>query len=110
MSQLQQPKLNRLYQRLWEALHEGHEVIIKANCGRFHGQVVYLDYEFVEITSLTIYETEEGELTEDSCFRTVWLIKLSEIVAVAQSTQAWSREALEQLLDSVGGRQGDSEG
>ncbi|HEY9815966.1 MAG TPA: hypothetical protein V6D20_09260 [Candidatus Obscuribacterales bacterium] len=89
------PRQNRLYIRLQEAFRQGHEVRVRLPHGDFMGVPIYLDAEFVELLDLYIPTPDEGD---DCCERTVWLIKLAEIITISLSTEYWSKDRLEQLL------------
>lgn len=89
------PKQNRLYVRLQEAFRQGTEVRIRLPHGDFMGVPIYLDEEFVELLDLYVPTAEEEE---GCCERTIWLIKLSEVRTISLSTEYWSQERLEQLL------------
>ena len=89
---------NLVSRRLEEALQQGIEVYLQIKDARFSGVPVYLDEEFVEILYLHVPDHESEEETEAPYGRTVWLIKLSEIVAIAYSTEFWSKNRFEELL------------
>ncbi|MDJ0615219.1 MAG: hypothetical protein QNJ63_00505 [Calothrix sp. MO_192.B10] len=89
-------KSNILYQRIEEALQQGKEVSIQVSHGGFFGIPVYLDSKYVEIVNF--YIPDEDDKNEDYQ-RTVWLIKLSEIIAVAYPMEMWSKDRFEQLLN-----------
>ncbi|NJO44927.1 MAG: hypothetical protein HC835_04470 [Oscillatoriales cyanobacterium RM2_1_1] len=59
---------------------------------------VNLDEDFLELVNFYVPEGRSYK-RDHSCERTVWLIKLSEIMAVAYSIESWSKDQLEQLLD-----------
>jgi hypothetical protein len=87
---------NRIHQRLEEALQQGLEVRIKVADSGFIGVPIYLDDEFVELVYLYVKEDEDDQ-DEEPYARTVWLIRLAEIKAVA-ITQPWSRQRLNRLI------------
>lgn len=96
------PLSNILYQRLKETLEKGIAVQVEAPylMENFFGIPVYLDAEFVELVDLYVPEdVENDENKEDKCQRTVWLIELSEITAIAYSIELWPKELFEQLLN-----------
>lgn len=96
MGQKQIPNL--LHQRLVEALQNGNEIRIRTRETGFVGIPIHLDDEFVELVYLYV---SEPEIKDDSPYaRTVWLIKLSEITAIAYPMQSWSKKDLESLLYS----------
>lgn len=82
-----------LYKRLEAALQEGTEVRIRLASSSFFGVPVQLDRDFVEI--LNIYVDEEDA---SLCERSIWLIKLSEIVAFSYPVESWSKDRLEELM------------
>jgi len=93
----QKRKQNILYKRLDEALQQGIEVWVKVSSTAFFGIPVHLDGEFVELLSLYLPEdTDDPE--DDNYYRKVFLIKLSEIVALSYPSDLWSKERLEELL------------
>ncbi|MEL7036867.1 MAG: hypothetical protein AAFO04_14770 [Cyanobacteria bacterium J06592_8] len=97
-SQKVNSKPNLLYQRLEEALQHGNEVQVVSSCGRFFGIPSALDEEFLELVNL--YIPSDDENWEDEPYeRTVWLIKISEIVAVAYPIQSLSKDQLESLIN-----------
>lgn len=97
-SQKVNPKPNLLYKRLEEALQQGNEVQVVSSCGRFFGIPSALDEDFLELVNL--YIPSEEEAWEDEPYeRTVWLIKISEIVAVAYPIQSLSKAQLESLIN-----------
>jgi hypothetical protein len=89
-------KSNILYQRIEEALQQGTEVSIQLSRGGFFGIPIYLDKKYVELVNF--YIPDEDDEDEDYQ-RTVWLIKLSEIIAVAYPMEMWSKDRFEQLLN-----------
>ncbi len=90
---------NLLQQRLEAALSQGREIRVRVTDGYFSGVPTYLDAEFVELVNLYVPEAEEEEEFEPEPYeRTVWLIRLSKIVAIADASDAWSKEDLEKLL------------
>ena len=94
------PNHNRLYQRLQEAMQQGSEVQIRLDYGEFYGIPVYLDEEFVELLDVYVPAADHRstENREDSYERTLWLIRLSEVLTIAFAIEHWSNERLEQLL------------
>lgn len=83
-----------LHQRLEEALQHGSEVRIRlANC-HFYGVPIRLDSEFVEILNLFVDEGDANSM----CERSVWLIKISEIVAFSYPIESWTKDRLEALV------------
>ena len=89
-------KSNILYQRIEEALEQGTEVSIQVSQGGFFGIPVYLDSKYVELVNFYIPNNDDDDKDYQ---RTVWLIKLSEIIAVAYPMEMWSKERFEQLLN-----------
>ena len=89
---------NLLYQRLENALQQGSEVHVVSSCGKFVGIPISIDGEFLELVNLYI-PTENDEWEDEPYERIVWLIKLSEITAVASVVQSWSKSQFEQLLN-----------
>ena len=90
---------NLLYQRLEEALQQGSEVHVVSSSGKFFGIPISIDPDFLELVNL--YIPEEVEDWDDEPYeRTGWLIKLSEVVAVAYPVQSWSKDQFEELLTS----------
>jgi hypothetical protein len=88
-----------LYQRLEEAWQQGRELRVKVSHGSFFSGIpVHLDSEFVELLSLHVSE-EEDNLEEEAFYRTVWLIKLAEIVALSYPTELWSKERFNELIN-----------
>ncbi|MBD1913791.1 MULTISPECIES: hypothetical protein [unclassified Leptolyngbya] len=87
---------NLLYQRLSESLQNGNEIRIRTRETGFVGIPIHLDEEFVEVVYLHVSEADARD--ESPYARTVWLIKLSEITAVAYPMQSWSKKDLESLL------------
>jgi hypothetical protein len=89
-------KSNLLYQRLEDALQQGLELRLVTQGDRFCGVPISLDDEFIEILYLHVAEDEDAP-EEEPYARTVWVIRIAEILAVAYQ-QSWSREKLAQLL------------
>ncbi|MBW4465591.1 MAG: hypothetical protein KME07_09145 [Pegethrix bostrychoides GSE-TBD4-15B] len=87
---------NLLYQRLEDALQQGLELRLVTQGDRFCGVPIALDEEFIEILYLHVSEDEDSP-EEDPYARTVWVIRIAEILAVAYQ-QSWSRDKLAQLL------------
>ena len=90
--------LERLYQRLDDALQSGTEVNLKLTWGSLRGIPIYLDPTCVEIVFVHVYMDDDDEADEEVSWRTVWLVRLEEINAIAYLTESWSKERLEQLL------------
>ncbi|MGP1386840.1 MAG: hypothetical protein ACTS2F_25005 [Thainema sp.] len=101
-------KSNLLYQRLEEALQQGQEIWVRALGSGFSGIPIHLDHEFLEIVSVYVPDESDSSFDvdldwqddedEDPYQRTVWLIRIADISAVAYSTESWSKERFEQLL------------
>lgn len=94
---------NLLYQRLEEALQQGREIWVRALGSGFSGVPIHLDDEFLEIVYVyvpdALDEDSDFEIDDDDPYhRTVWLIRISDISAVAYSTESWSKERFERLL------------
>ncbi|MGF1493463.1 MAG: hypothetical protein ACFBSC_13610 [Microcoleaceae cyanobacterium] len=89
-----------LYRRLEEALQHGNEVEVVVSNGSFYGVPVNLDHDSLEIVNFYV---PENRTSRGSAFyeRTVWLIRLSEIIAVAYSIESWSKHELERLLGAT---------
>jgi len=87
---------NLLYQRLEDALQQGLELRLVTHSDRFSGVPISLDDEFIEILYLHVTENEDAP-EEEPYARTVWIIRIAEILAVAYQ-QSWSRDKLAQLL------------
>jgi hypothetical protein len=101
-----QPPKSLLYRRLEEALQQGTEIWVRASGSGFSGIPIHLDPEFIELVNVFVPELEdeadeEDELEETPYQRTVWLIRISDINAIAYSTESWSKERLEQLLNQA---------
>lgn len=86
---------NLLYQRLEDALQQGLELRLVTQGDRFSGVPIAMDEEFIEILYLHVAEAEDSE--DEPYARTVWVIRIAEILAVAYQ-QSWSRAKLAQLL------------
>jgi len=86
-------KSSLLCQRLQEALDRGSKVWIKTNNSSFGGIPINLFGENIDAY---------GQVT--------WLIRLSDIIALAYPTEYWSKDRLESLLppDAVTSEVGDS--
>ncbi|MGL5080451.1 MAG: hypothetical protein ACRC8A_03090 [Microcoleaceae cyanobacterium] len=91
-------KSSLLYQRLEEALQHGSEVEVVVANGSFCGIPANLDEGFLELVNFYVPESRTSK-RDQAYERTVWLIKISEIMAVAYSTESWSKYQFEQLLD-----------
>ncbi|MBD1851907.1 hypothetical protein [Leptolyngbya sp. FACHB-711] len=89
---------NRLFDRLNEALQSGSKVWIEVPGDRYAGRPIYLDSEFVEV--LCIYTPDKTESSSEPCLSTTWLIRLSQIVAVAYPSEQWSADRLTRLLQA----------
>jgi hypothetical protein len=89
-------KSNLLCQRLQEALDRGSKVWIKTNNSNFGGIPINLFGEFAEI--LVIVPPSEHRENNDSYGQVTWLIRLSDIIAVAYPTEYWSKDRFESLL------------
>ncbi|MGB8688489.1 MAG: hypothetical protein WCD53_14275 [Microcoleus sp.] len=85
-----------LFQRLQEALDRGSKVWMKTNNSSFGGIPINLSREFAEILVI-VSPSEQGE-NNDSYGQVTWLIRLSDIIAVAYPTEYWSKDRLESLL------------
>lgn len=92
--------LDRLYQRFEEALQEGTEIKLRLTWGNLTGIPIYLDSTCVEIVSVNVYMDEDDEVSEEISWRTVWLVRLEEINAIAYLSESWSKGRFEQLLDN----------
>jgi hypothetical protein len=92
------PPSNRLYSRLNEALQSGSKVWIEVPGDRYSGRPIYLDSEFVEV--LCIYTPDKHEASSEPCLSTTWLIRLSQIVAVAYPSEQWSADRFTRLLQA----------
>ncbi len=90
--------LDRLFQRLEEALQEGTEVKFRLAWGNITGIPIYLDPTCVEIVSVNVYMEDDDAPSEEISWRTVWLIRLEEVNAIAYLSESWSKKRLEQLL------------
>lgn len=97
-NQKQYSFLDRLYQRLDDALQAGTEVNLRLTWGSLRGIPIYLDPTCVEIVFVHVYMDDDDEADEEVSWRTVWLVRLEEINAIAYLTESWSKERLEQLL------------
>lgn len=99
-----------LSQRLQEALDRGSKVWMKTNNSSFGGIPINLSREFAEILVI-VSPSEHGE-NNDSYGQVTWLIRLSDIIAVAYPTEYWSKDRLETLLkpDVVTSEMGDYPG
>lgn len=93
-----QPVPNLLHQRLEEALQNGSEVRVRTHDTGFIGIPIHLDAEFVELVYLYVSDEEDEDDTINPYARTVWLIKLSEITAIAYPLKTWSKQDLEHWL------------
>ncbi|TAE93200.1 MAG: hypothetical protein EAZ79_28120 [Oscillatoriales cyanobacterium] len=89
-----------LSQRLQEALDRGSKVWIKTNNSSFGGIPINLFGEFAELLVI-VPPNDYGQVT--------WLIRLSDIIALAYPTEYWSKDRLESLLppDAVTSEVGD---
>ena len=87
---------NLLYQRLEDALQQGLELRLVTHGDRFSGVPIAMDDEFIEVLYLHVAESEDDS-DEEPYARTVWIIRIAEILAVAYQ-QSWSRDKLAQLL------------
>lgn len=85
-----------LHQRLEEALQNGSEIQVRTRSTGFVGIPIHLDAEYVELVYL--YVSDEEEALDAPYARTVWLIKVSEITAIAYPLKTWSRQDLEHWL------------
>lgn len=85
-----------LHQRLEEALQNGSEIQVRTHSTGFVGIPIHLDAEYVELVYL--YVSDEEEALDAPYARTVWLIKVSEITAIAYPLKTWSRQDLEHWL------------
>lgn len=96
-----------LSQRLQEALDRGSKVWIKTNNSSFGGIPINLARDFAELLVI-VPPSEHGE-NNDSYGQVTWLIRLSDIIAVAYPTEYWSKDRLESLLkpDVVTSEMGD---
>lgn len=88
----------RVYRHLQDAFKTNQEVILKMGWGSLTGIPTYLDEICVELVYLYISDLEEEDEDEDICWRTVWLVKLEDICALSYSSESWSKERLDQLL------------
>jgi len=100
-------KSTLLCQRLQEALDRGCKVWIKTNNSSFGGIPINLYGEFAELLVI-VPPNEHGENT-DAYGQVTWLIRLSDIIALAYPTEYWSKDRLESLLppDAVTSEVGD---
>jgi len=89
---------NLLHQRLEEALQNGNEIRIRTHDTGFVGIPIHLDAEFVELVYLYVSDDDDDDETTSPYARTVWLIKLSEITAIAYPLKTWSKQDLERWL------------
>jgi hypothetical protein len=90
---------SRFYQRLEEAMHSGREVSFRLPWGGLIGVPIYLDETCVEIVYVHVADRDPShDLAEELSRRTVWLIRLAEISALAFDSESWSKQRLEQLL------------
>ena len=96
-----------LSQRLQAALDRGSKVWIKTNNTSFGGIPINLYGEFAEI--LVIVPPNENSENTDAYGQVTWLIRLSDIIALAYPTEYWSKDRLESLLppDAVTSEVGD---
>jgi len=85
-----------LSQRLQAALDRGCKVWIKTNNTSFGGIPINLYGEFAELLVI-VPPNEHGENT-DAYGQVTWLIRLSDIIALAYPTEYWSKDRLESLL------------
>jgi len=101
-------KSSLLCQRLQEALDRGSKVWIKTNNSSFGGIPINLFGEFLEL--LVIVSPHEQAENIDAYGQVTWLIRLSDIIALAYPTEYWSKDRLESLLppDAVTSEVGDS--
>lgn len=89
---------DRLYQRLNDALQAGTEVNLRLTWGNLRGIPIYLDPTCVEIVFVHVCVDDDDGADEEVSWRTVWLVRLAEVTAIAYLTESWSKERLEQLL------------
>ncbi|WP_088893663.1 hypothetical protein [Leptolyngbya ohadii] len=92
------PPSNRLYHRLNEALQNGSKIWIEVQGDRYAGRPIYLDSEFVEV--LCLYAPDKNEAASEPCLSTTWLIRLSQIIAVAYPSEQWSADRFTRLLQA----------
>jgi hypothetical protein len=93
-------QINRMYQRLEEALHTGSEVWFRMPGTRLAGVPIFLDTDYVEVVDMEVAEGyDEMEPYDDPYQRTVWLIRLDEISAISYATDRWSKDRFERLLE-----------
>ena len=91
---------NLLHQRLEEALQNGSEIRIRTHDAGFVGIPIHLDAEFVELVYLYVNNDDDDEDEATNPYgRTVWLIKLSDITAIAYPFRTWSKQDLERWLE-----------
>jgi hypothetical protein len=83
-----------LYRRLEEAMQSGSEVRIRLANSSFVGTPIQLDHDFVELLNLFVDNDDDSSL----CERSVWMIKLTEIVAFSYPIESWSKSRLESLF------------
>ncbi len=83
-----------LYRRLEEAMQSGIEVRIRLANSSFFGVPIQLDHDFVELLNLFVDKDDDNSL----CDRSVWMIKLTEIVAFSYPIESWSKSRLEALF------------
>ena len=109
-SKVKKPKVEKsslLCDRLQQALDRGSKVWIKTNNSSFGGIPINLFGEFAELLVI-VPPNEHGENT-DAHGQVTWLIRLSDIIALAYPTEYWSKDRLESLLppDAVISEVGD---
>ena len=80
-----------LKKRLQEALENGRKVEIEVGSKGWHGRIIYLDHEWVELLALTVDESDSGELEGT---RQTWLIKLNQIDTMAYPAETWDAARL----------------
>ncbi|MEO1401404.1 MAG: hypothetical protein AAFV72_09205 [Cyanobacteria bacterium J06635_1] len=107
--QIKHSFLDRLFQRLEDALQEGTEVKFRLTWGNLTGIPIYLDPTCVEIVSVNVYVEDDDEPSEEISWRTVWLIRLEEINAIAYLSESWSKGRFEQLLGHEDGASEEKE-
>jgi hypothetical protein len=90
-------KSSLLYQRLQAALKVGDTVQIETDGTSYYGIPIKLSREFVEI--MVLMPPCEFDEEDDTYKRTIWLIQLAKISAIAYPTEYWSTERLDNLLE-----------
>ncbi|NET39138.1 MAG: hypothetical protein F6K19_45405 [Cyanothece sp. SIO1E1] len=90
---------NRLYQRLEDALQDSTEVLLRLPWGGLTGVPIYLDPTCVEIVYVHVDVDGEDEPSDEISWRTVWLVRLKEIIAISYLSEGWSKERFDQLLN-----------